>query len=459
MTSPQHTPLHQLAQPALIQTGGRILEREGALWIVNAHAALPAHWPSSTPAGLKQGALVRVEARWDGAALHVSRILDVRSGRALAPSPSPSPAQAMEARARLYAQLGEFFAARGFMEVMTPAWVAEPGTDIYLNPFAATFSPEGAPRGDHRHDIEGWLHTSPEFAMKRLLVEGFERIWQRCPAWRNGEVSARHAPEFTIVEWYRAWESIEAIMDDVEALVRLATGGVARLATGGSIREIDLRSPFKRLTMQQLVARSCAGLDLLAALDYESLRAACQRHGLLPHRVNQPSAPRPQTGQLYALRSTDQPIGEDPRWAELFFELQVTHIDPALEHMGAVFITDWPAPLAVLAARDPKDPRVAKRFELYVGGLELTNGFEELTDAREQRARFAEDLRARAQEDMAPLPMPERFLAALEQGMPPSAGVALGLDRLLMLAIGAPTLQHVCPQALRRDAAGDIDWG
>lgn len=454
MHSPQHTPLHHLAQPALIQTGGRITERDGALWIANAHAAIPAHWPSSTPASLKQGALVRVEARWDGAALHVSRILDLRAGRA---PTRAAPADAVVARARLYAQLDQFFAARGFIQVMTPAWVAEPGTDIYLDPFAATFRPEGAARGDHRRDLTGWLHTSPEFAMKRLLVEGFERIWQRCPAWRNGEVSERHTPEFTIVEWYRAWDPVEAIMDDVEALVRLATDGLARLATGGSIREIDLRSPFKRMTMQQLVAQSCAGLDLLEALDYDSLRAACQRHGLLPHRVNAPH--RPQTGQLYALKPSDQPVGEDPRWAELFFELQITHIDPALEHMGAVFITDWPAPLAVLAARDPKDPRVAKRFELYVGGLELTNGFEELTDPHEQRARFTEDLRARAQEDMAPLPLPSRFLAALEHGMPPSAGVALGLDRLLMLAIGAPTIQHVCPQHLRRDAGGMIDWG
>jgi lysyl-tRNA synthetase class 2 len=465
MQPTRHTPLHHLAQPASVLTGGRLVARGDALWLANAHVALPTIWPSSTPAGLRQGSLVRILGRWDGSTLHVTDLLHHAPGALptwTARPRSPSPGESAEARSRLNAQIAGFFESRGFIEVTTPAWVPEPGTDLYLDPFAAAFIPEGAPPTARERGVQGWLHTSPEFAMKRLLVEGFERIWQRCPAWRNGEVSARHAPEFTILEWYRAWEPVDAIMDDVEALVRLALGGVARHAAAGQLREIDVRGPFKRLTMQQLVAQSCDGLDLLQALEYEPLRAACARHGLLPSRVGPPTR---KTEQLYALNLAREAAGaaqmtvEDPRWAELFFELQVTYIDPALDRMGAVFVTDWPAPLAVLAARDPRDPRVAKRFELYIGGLELTNGFEELTDPAEQRARFEAELASRRAEGMAPLPLPTRFLDALSRGMPPASGVALGLDRLLMLAIGAPTLQHVCPQHLRRDAAGDIDWG
>jgi lysyl-tRNA synthetase class 2 len=464
MSHMRHTPLHLLASPGPYLTAGRVIDRDGQLWLANAHATLPVTWPSSTPSGLRQGALVRIEGRWDGRQLTATRLIDVRAGQLppwLDRPALPSAGEVATARDRINSQLAAFFCARGFIEVTTPTWVPEPGTDIYLDPFEATFHLEGAQR--QTRATPGWLHTSPEFAMKRLLVEGFERIWQRCPAWRNGEVSERHVPEFTILEWYRAWEPIEAIMDDVEALVRLVLGGKAKLASTTPPRVIDVRGPFKRITMQQLVAQSCRGLDLLEALDYTSLRDACARHGLLPHRIG-PDAPRREaTRPLHAVApsaaASSAPTGEDPRWAELFFELQITYIDPLLERMGAVFVTDWPAPLAVLAARDARDPRVAKRFELYIGGLELTNGFEELTDAAEQRARFAEDLRARQQQDMIPLPLPTRFLTALEHGMPPSAGVALGLDRLLMLATGAPTIQHVCPQHLRRSASGDIDWG
>ena len=148
------------------------------------------------------------------------------------------------------------------------------------------------------------------------------------------------------------------------------------------------------------------------------------------------------------------------RWAELFFELQVTHLDPLLEKMGAVFVTEWPTPLAVLARKSARDPRVAERFELYIGGLELANGFGELCDAQEQRRRFEEDLRQRHALGRPGYPMPTRLLDALERGMPPSAGVAMGVDRLLMLATGAGTITEVTPFSLRRDhETGEIGWG
>ncbi|MEM1350361.1 MAG: amino acid--tRNA ligase-related protein, partial [Myxococcota bacterium] len=272
---------------------------------------------------------------------------------------------------------------------------------------------------------------------------GFEHIWQLGPAWRDGEVTDRHLPEFTILEWYRAWEGVEAIMEDVEHLTRLVLGGTAKVRNRNTTEEnldIDLGEPFLRRTMQQLYNEAC-GFDILEALTYESLLHACRAHALLDLD-----------------RSTGAPHGMQ-RWDALFFELHITYVEPLIASLGTVFVTEWPTPLAVLARRDERDPRVAKRFELYVGGVELANGFEELTDPIEQRTRFEEDLTCRAALEQPPLPMPESFLATLERGLPPSAGVAMGFDRMVMLALGAATIQEVAPLSTRRDPVrGGITW-
>ncbi len=332
--------------------------------------------------------------------------------------------EALELRAGANKAVRAFFEERDFLEVDTPHWVAAPGTDVHLDPVRAVYEDFAEQPSE---DITGYLHTSPEFAMKRLLVEGLERIWQMCKVWRNGEIGPQHNPEFTLLEWYRAREPVDAIIEDVEALV-------------GELLGERVQPPFERMTMRQLVERAC-GFDLLEALDFDGLFDAAKTHSLLPER----SLDRAKINR---------------RWDELFFELQVTHLDPYLTERGAVFVTDWPSNLAVLARKKPDEPRLAERFELYVDGVELANGFGELTDPVEQRERFAADNITRRARGLPELPMPERFLAALERGMPPSSGVAVGLDRILMLAADVDDIREVAPFAMRRDAdSGDVRWG
>jgi lysyl-tRNA synthetase class 2 len=336
---------------------------------------------------------------------------------------SLSLAEALRLRAGANQAIRAFFAARDFLEVETPNWVGAPGTDVHLDPVRATYEDL---HGDL--SVEGYLHTSPEFAMKRLLVEGLERIWQLTKVWRNGEITPLHNPEFTLLEWYRAGEPVEAIIDDVEALALELLGDEINV----SGTSITIEAPFECVTMQQVVEEAC-GFDLLDALDFRSLYEACRDNELLSER------------------SLERAM-ENEQWDELFFELQVTYIDPYLAKRGAVFVTDWPAPLAVLAKKRPDDPRVAQRFELYIGGVELANGFQELTDPEEQRRRFEEDLNVRRERDLPELPMPERFLEALEAGMPESSGVAVGVDRFLMLMAGVDDIREVAPFAMRRDS-------
>src|SRR5690606_3037916 len=218
--------------------------------------------------------------------------------------------------------------------------------------------------------------------------------------WRNGEVTDLHNPEFTILEWYRAWQNVEDIIQDVENITRIALHNSARPVSD---------APFLRLTMREAVERSMH-FDLYDALDFDSLHAIVRSKNLLGPRA-----------------------GQTKRWDDLFFELVITYLDPYLAKIGPTFITEWPAELAVLARKKPDDPRVAERFELYIDGLELANGFGELTDPVEQTTRFQHDLVERKQLERESLPLPRGFLQALHTGMPPSAGVALGVDRLLML--------------------------
>ncbi len=426
-----HTPIEALRLSERAQhTGGRLRQGEpGQWWLCNAQAQVRLRLEDARGDAPADGALARVCGVFEGDALRARSLSVVHTpGRAVAADRALG--AAVSARDRLNRRARAFFTREGFEEVRTPCLVPSAGTDVYLDALPITVGANHNPSGA----LHGALHTSPEFAMKRMLTAGLERIYQLAPAWRDGEATERHAPEFTILEWYRAWAPMEAIVDDVEALVRLLLDGSARLGVGPQPREIMLPARFERVTMRELVWQTC-GFDLLDALSFERLSAACERQlGGLPARVS--------------------------RWDELFFALQVSRLDPWLEARGAVFVTDWPAPLAVLAKRDPRDPRLARRFELYIGGLELANGFEELTDAAEQRARFEQDNQARAALGLALAPMPHAFLSALEDGLPPSSGVALGLDRVLMLATGATSLAQIAPQSITHDTAtGALRWG
>jgi len=306
-------------------------------------------------------------------------------------------------RALLTQATRAFFAARGAMEVETPYAVRAPGEEVHLQAFATErLSPTGA-----REKL--WLNTSPEFAMKRLLVAGAGPIFQLARVWRNGERSDLHAPEFTMLEWYRPGADFAALLAETESLLRAVLPPVV------SCRGITTSlAHFQRLTMQEAFARY-AGADLLGTLEDAAALAA-------------------------SAGATRRP-GET--WEDLFFRLLLERIEPQIGRACPTFLTHWPAPQAALAVRDPADPRVALRVELYVCGLELANGFEELTDAGEQRSRFEADRARRHAIGGADWPLDEDFLASLAHGMPPACGIALGFDRLAMIASGADRIDQV----------------
>ncbi len=306
-------------------------------------------------------------------------------------------------RARLTQATRAFFHQRGYTEVETPYAVPTPGEEVHLQTFATVrVSPSGERETLH-------LHTSPEFAMKRLLVAGAGPIFQLARVWRNGEGSDTHTPEFTMLEWYRPGATLHTLMDETEALLR------AVLPPSVTCRGIttDL-ARFERLAMADAFT-AYAGADLLGTLDDAAALAASAGAALRP--------------------------GEG--WEDLFFRLLLERIEPAIGRAHPTFLTHWPAAQAALAVRDPADPRVALRFELFACGLELANAFEELTDSAEQRARFEAD-RARRHALTGPdWPLDEDFLAALAYGMPAASGIALGFDRLAMLAAGADRIDQV----------------
>ena len=314
----------------------------------------------------------------------------------------------LAARNRLLAATRAHFGATGYTEVQTPALVPSPGAEVHLAAFESEFIPHlGA--GEARRL---YLRTSPELAIKRLLAGGVGPVFEIARVWRNGEIGRTHAPEFTMLEWYRPGLTLDGLMDETEAYLR-------------AVWPACPAAPFRRVTMAQAFARWCGGLDILASIradgsgDGPALLAAAAAAGLAPG-----------------------PQGED--WESVFFRLMLDHVEPALaEHPS--FLTHWPSPQAALARRDMADPRQALRFELFAGGMELANAFEELTDPAEQRRRLEADMAERARLHGAAWPVDEDFLAALEHGMPDCAGIALGLDRLVMLVTGAGRI-------------GDVQW-
>ena len=306
-------------------------------------------------------------------------------------------------RARLVQATRAFFDARGVLEVETPYAVPAPGEEVHLRAWRTECcAPDGA-----RQPL--WLHTSPEFAMKRLLVAGAGPIFQLARVWRNGEAGALHAPEFTMLEWYQPGAGLGALMDETETLLRAVLPPV--VACRGVTTALDR---FERLSMAEAFRRH-VGADVLGTA------------------ADAPALAR-QAGA--ALRP-----GET--WEDLFFRLLLERVEPHLGRDRPTFLTHWPAAQAALARRDPADPRTALRFELFVCGLELANAFEELTDPAEQRARFTAD-RARRRALHGPdWPLDEDFLAALDHGMPAGSGIALGFDRLAMIASGAARIAQV----------------
>jgi len=313
------------------------------------------------------------------------------------------------ARAALLERAREFFAARAVLEVDTPLVVNAPVSDVHIHSASVRLAGEAGTAAPGRPAERLFLHTSPEYAMKRLLAAGSGDIYQICHVVRGNERGRLHNPEFTLIEWYRLGLSLGQLMDEVEALVRALLGEAApRASERVSYREVFLRK---------------LGLDPLTASEATLAQAA------------QP------LGYRDADRVRGTGLGRDG-WLEL---LMGSLVGPRLGRQRLTFVHGYPASQAALARLDPLDPRVAQRFELYCEGIELANGFHELTGAAEQRARFEEDNTRRRELGLPVYPLDERLLAALGARLPECAGVALGFDRTLMLATGAAHIDQVLP--------------
>jgi lysyl-tRNA synthetase class 2 len=318
------------------------------------------------------------------------------------------------ARGRIKAALRQWFEARDFLEVETATLQISPGNEAHLHAFAtALVAPDGS-----RSTL--YLRTSPEFACKKLLAAGESRVFEFARVFRNRERGALHHPEFTLLEWYRAGESYDAMMADGVALVAAAaeTAGTKQFSFRG--RMADPFAEPERLTVAEAFDRF-AGIDLLAALpaaapDRERFAAAAGVAGVR--------------------------IADDDTWSDIFSRILVERIEPNLGGGRVTILYEYPTVEAALARNKPGDPRVAERFELYACGVELANGFGELSDPAEQRRRFADEMVEKERVYGERYPLDEDLLAALAS-MPEASGVALGFDRLVMLATGATHIEQV----------------
>ncbi len=319
-------------------------------------------------------------------------------------------------RNRMMAALRRWFSEQGVTEVETGQLQVSPGNEAHLSAFATDLiGLDGV-----RHPL--YLHTSPEFAAKKLIAAGEDAIFTFARCFRNREMSPLHAPEFTMLEWYRTHAPVETLMDDCEALLRLAADVSACAMLSHHGRHCDPSLRPERISVSD--ALTChAGIDLLATISRDG--ETTDRGGLAAQAM--------QTG----IRVTP-----DDSWSDIFSKLLTQKVEPHLGQGRATFLMDYPAPEAALARRKPGAPRLSERFELYACGVELANGFGELTDPVEQRRRFTLEMDEKERIYGERYPLDEELLAALPL-MPPTSGIALGFDRLVMLATDASDIADV----------------
>jgi len=316
----------------------------------------------------------------------------------------------LQRRAELLAAVRQFFDARGYFEVETPLLSHEVCVDAWLDPFIV---PDVAPGGVA---APMYLQTSPEFAMKRLLVAGAKAIYQVTRSFRRGESGRLHNPEFTIVEWYRVGATMGQQIDLVENLVRT----VAKATSHGVDPRGALDHPFVRLTYDTAFERF-AGRRVLGA-SCDELAQLAARHGVsVPAQFDH--------------------IDRDA-WLNL---LLANVVEPRLKELRAVFLCDYPASQSALARVREDDPPVAERFELYLDGIEICNGYQELTDAEELAERMRRQAELRRVNGLSELPTDSRLIAAMRIGLPECAGVALGFDRLALWVLGGNSVADVIP--------------
>lgn len=314
---------------------------------------------------------------------------------------------ALQLRARTLQSIRTFFNQQGFLEVDTPIMVRCPGQEPHISAFETTFETQTY-----------YLHTSPEYAMKRLLCAGYEKIYQICKTFRDEPLGKMHNPEFTMLEWYRTQADYTDIMHDTEQLIYT----LAQTLTGQSTLQynnhtIDLTPPWPRLSLSEALEK------------YAQITTDPFTH---THTFIQQARAQGHTNVL----------PEDSA-DTAFFKVFLDAVEKHLGTTKPTFLIDYPASMAALAQCKPHAPHLAERFELYMVGIELANAFTELTDPIEQRQRFLQEQDERRQENGPLYPIDETFLNALENGMPPSGGIALGIDRLVMLFAQAQSIQEI----------------
>ncbi|HWK37892.1 MAG TPA: EF-P lysine aminoacylase EpmA [Hyphomicrobium sp.] len=327
---------------------------------------------------------------------------------------------ALLARGRIKSAMRAWFEAQGFIEVETGILQVSPGNEAHLHAFRTRLI------GTDLSGRDLYLHTSPEFACKKLLAAGEEKIFTFAPVFRNRERGALHAPEFTMLEWYRAGAPYAAVMDDCAALLKLASEVADNRFVSWRGITANPRARPEQLSVAEAFVRY-TGIDLMATTDSDgndrdALAAAATAAGIAPHA--------------------------DDDWADIFAKVLTALIEPKLGNGAATLLTRYPASEAPLARSCTDDPRFAERFELYCCGVELANGFGELTDPQTQRARLTAEMERKEERYGERYPIDEDFIAALAH-MPPASGCAMGFDRVVMLATGATRIDQVLwtPQA------------
>lgn len=390
--SPSDLPSHPSS--ASVEVGARVVGREGDRWIL---ADALGRTEVVLDAPLSVGDHVVVGAALEGGQLVGATLLarypacppDGHDWRRFA----HGGAHLLRGRQAVVAAIRSFFAERSYLEVETPLLVPSPGLDLHLDAFSLDPAQRTASRAH--------LITSPEYQMKRLVAGGLPRVFQLGRCFRRDEAGRRHLPEFSMLEWYRAYASMDDLIDETEALVTAVWQRFSPERAPLLDVPCHVERPFLRMTVAEAFER-------FADLDRNASRRL---------------------------------LAEDE--AAWFLAL-VDAVEPGLARLGRpVFLTHYPAPLASLARLSPDDPNVAERFELYVGDVELCNGFGELVDPVEQRRRLEADQRSRQEAGKPVYPVDHAFVSALESGMPPTAGNALGLDRFIALVLGARRIDEV----------------
>ncbi|MBC8257690.1 MAG: EF-P lysine aminoacylase GenX [SAR324 cluster bacterium] len=359
------------------------------------------------------GALIFFEVAEDGALINIKTrkaSTDIETEGDLLrwrrPVNNPSRMELLRRRQQILRYIREWFDEQKFIETETPILVPAPSPEAQLFPVKTD---------------SGYLISSPEFQMKRLLAGGFEKIFQFARCFRKAESSPRHNPEFTMLEWYRTNEPLEKLMSDIEQMVLRLT---ETISTKCSLIQIP-PAPWQRKSVSELFKKHL-DIYLDGTETALQLRKKAQLAGFEDLLVD----------------TSETKTTESLAYERLFFQLW-NHIETKFEPETPVFVYDWPLPLASLARQSPKKPGFAERVELYAGGMELANGFGELTDALEQRRRFEQDLKNRVSEGLDTVPLDERFLNSLELGLPVCSGMALGVDRLIMWLCGVQKIREV----------------